>query len=56
MQEFNRNILPGLAEVTVPQMMRATGLSSIYCWRIRRGERVPHPMYWEPLTRLTARA
>lgn len=52
LERFTREILPGLASVTVPQMMRATGLTSSYCWRIRRGERFPHPMYWEALQRL----
>lgn len=46
---FRSKILPGLAAATLPQMMAATGLTSGYCWRIRRGERVPHPMYWEAL-------
>ncbi|MGH2659711.1 MAG: hypothetical protein ACRDHS_08610 [Actinomycetota bacterium] len=48
-EEFILNILPRLAGVTVPQMIRATGLTSSYCWRIRRGERTPHPMYWNVL-------
>jgi CRISPR-associated protein Cas1 len=46
---FRTDILPGLLKVTLPQMMRATGLTSSYCWRIRNGERIPHPMYWESL-------
>ncbi len=51
-QMFRVEILPGLSAATLPQMMRATGLSSAYCWRIRRGERVPHPMYWGRLREL----
>jgi hypothetical protein len=54
-EEFRREILPALAAVTLPQMMAATGLTSGYCWRIRRGDRVPHLMYWEPLSRLVTR-
>jgi CRISPR-associated endonuclease Cas1 len=50
---FRREVLPALAAVTLNQMMAATGLTSGYCWRIRRGERVPHPMYWEALGALT---
>lgn len=46
---FRSEVLPNLASVTVPQMLRATGLTSGYCWKIRRGERVPHPMYWTVL-------
>lgn len=51
-EEFRRDILPGLITVTVPRMMRATGLTSSYCWKIRRGERLPHPMYWNSLRNL----
>lgn len=48
-EEYRRELLPRLAEITIPRMMQATGLTSSYCWRIKRGERVPHPMYWERL-------
>jgi CRISPR-associated endonuclease Cas1 len=47
--QFRRDVLPRLQAVTLPQMVRATGLSSKYCLQIRRGERVPHPMYWDAL-------
>jgi hypothetical protein len=46
---YRAEILPRLARATVPQMVRATGLTSSYCWKIRRGERLPHPMYWDDL-------
>lgn len=49
---FNLEILPRLRRVTLPQMMQATGLTSGYCWRIRRGDRIPHPMHWEALCRI----
>lgn len=52
---YRAKILPLLARVTLPQMMRATGLTSGYCWKIRRGERIPHPMYWDALRRLVSR-
>jgi hypothetical protein len=48
-QAYRAEILPSLAGATLPQMMRATGLTSGYCWKIRRGERIPHPMYWGAL-------
>jgi hypothetical protein len=51
-EQFRAEVLPGLAMTTLPQMMRATGLTSGYCWRIRRGERTPHAMYWEALREL----
>ena len=53
---FTRDIAPALVHVTLPQIMQATGLSSAYCWRIRKGERVPHPMYWAALERLVSGA
>jgi len=46
---FLKEILPSLAEVTLTQMMKATGPSSGYCWKIKRGQRIPHPMHWEAL-------
>lgn len=49
---FKSEIAPSLSAVTLPQMMQVTGLSSAYCWRIRRGDRVPHPMHWESLRNL----
>jgi hypothetical protein len=51
---YRSEILPHLAQVTLPQIIRATGLTSSYCWR-PAGERVPHPMYWEPLAELIRR-
>jgi len=46
---FRREILPGLADVPLGAMMRATGLSKRYVWLIRRGGYVPHPRHWEAL-------
>lgn len=46
---FVEEILPGLQEVSLGQMMRETGLSSLYCSRIRSGVKVPHPMHWKAL-------
>jgi hypothetical protein len=43
---YQTEILPGLMSVTLPQLIQATGLTSGYCWKIRRGDRIPHPMYW----------
>ncbi len=52
-QAFVHQILPGLAHVTIPAMAKATGLTSGYCFQIRKGVRVPHPMYWSALHSLT---
>jgi hypothetical protein len=47
--DFARDVLPGLRDVSLDALMRATGLSLRYCWLIRRGERVPHPRHWAAL-------
>jgi hypothetical protein len=30
-------------------MVSATGLTSGYCFQIKRGKQTPHPMYWAAL-------
>jgi hypothetical protein len=52
-REFTRRILPRLENVTLPAMVKATGLTSGYCLQIKRGTRTPHPMYWSALHSLT---
>jgi len=52
--EFRRHVLPALQAVPLSVMMRVTGLSVRYCSQIRRGERVPHPVYWDALRRILA--
>lgn len=47
--EFRRDVLPRLAGLTPKALAAATGLSRAYCSAILRGERVPHPRWWEPL-------
>jgi uncharacterized Zn finger protein (UPF0148 family) len=54
-ETYLREILPRLQEVTVTQIVRATGLSQSYCWQVRAGRRVPHPMYWGALASLPSR-
>ena len=46
---FEREILSGLANVPVRDLVKATGLSDAYCRRIKRGQVVPHPMWWDAL-------
>ncbi len=49
---FMREILPGLPDISVCQMVQATGLTRQYCARIRSGGFVPHECHWEALRRL----
>jgi CRISPR-associated endonuclease Cas1 len=46
---FTELIRPKLAQVTLAEIMEATGLSRPYCAMIRRGERVPHARHWGAL-------
>jgi hypothetical protein len=50
--EFRKNILPKLKSVSLGQMVKATGLSLIYCSLVRRGVYVPHPRHWRVLKSL----
>ncbi len=47
--EFRQEVFPGLAGLTLRQMHVATGLTRALCTKIRRGDVVPHPRYWEAL-------
>jgi transcriptional regulator with XRE-family HTH domain len=49
MTSFEREVLPGLAGVTLRELAESTGLSRAYLRRVVRGEVVPHPMWWETL-------
>ncbi len=49
---FTQEILPGLADILIREMVHATGLTRQYCGRIRGGGCIPHPRHWEPLRRL----
>jgi hypothetical protein len=53
---FRREILPGLADIPIPTLVRATGLSKRYVWLIRRGGYVPHPRHWEALQKIANRS
>jgi len=52
---FTAEILPGLAEVPVRQMAKATGLSRQYCGLVKRGVYIPHVRHWENLQALSRR-
>jgi CRISPR-associated endonuclease Cas1 len=50
--EFTNEILPGLRDRPIQDIVAATGLSDHYCSLIRLGKRVPHARHWEALRRL----
>ncbi len=53
-EAFVREILPGLAGVSITAMAVATGLSESNCSLIRRGRIVPHPRHWSGLSEVGA--
>lgn len=53
MGSFAREILPGLADVPPATIAHATGLSSGYVRRVKGGEVIPHPMWWETLRQIS---
>ena len=46
---FTTQILPGLQQVSINNMVEATGLTPGYCSFIRRGIKIPHPRHWKAL-------
>jgi hypothetical protein len=46
---FTRDVLPRLQGLSLGELSRRTGLSVGYCARIKRGEEVPHPRWWDLL-------
>lgn len=52
LERFAKEIAPRLEEASAGAIARLTGLSVTHCARIKRGERVPHPRWWDPLETL----
>ena len=51
-QAYRDKIQPRLAEVTVPAISKALGISRPYATDIRAGRRRPHPRHWLTLAQL----
>jgi len=51
-ETYRRKIQPRLAEITVPTISAALGISEPYATEIRAGKRKPHPRHWLSLARL----
>jgi hypothetical protein len=50
--EFRETVHPKLVDVSIRDLTRRTGLSLGYCRQIKRGQVVPHPMWWEAICSL----
>jgi hypothetical protein len=35
---YDRELMPRIQEMTVPQLMKLTGLSRFHCWKVRKRE------------------
>jgi hypothetical protein len=44
---YDREVVPRIQQMTVPQLMTVTGLSQFHCWKVRKGERRLHARHWE---------
>lgn len=53
---FRREILPGIKDLGLGELVRATGLTAGYLSRVRRGLVVPHSMHWPALAAAAAEA
>jgi CRISPR-associated endonuclease Cas1 len=51
---FSRDLLPKLGAIGISQLVKATGLSRSYWWRVKRGQCVPHPRHWTAVRELLA--
>jgi hypothetical protein len=49
---YREKIQPRLAEISVPIISSALGVSKPYATDIRAGRRCPHPRHWQPLAQL----
>ena len=52
LQQYQDEILPGLAGLQLPVIERATGLSNATCSRLTRGLQLPNPKHWRALAAL----
>jgi hypothetical protein len=51
--QYIDEIQPTLTKLSLTSIARATGLSTSMASRIRSGKRIPHPMHWDALRRLS---
>jgi CRISPR-associated endonuclease Cas1 len=47
---YERTVLPRIQTLTVPQLVKLTGLSQYHCWMVREGRRRLHARHWKAVT------
>jgi hypothetical protein len=50
---YEREVRPAIERMSVPELMKVTGLSQFYCWKVRKGDRRLHGRHWEAVLRST---
>lgn len=53
--KYLKRVRPIIASMTVPELVRVTGLSTHYCWQVRAGKKRLHPMRWETIQDFAAK-
>jgi CRISPR-associated endonuclease Cas1 len=51
-EKYELEVLPAIRQLTVPQLMKLTGLSQFHCWKVRKGERRLHARHWRAILAL----
>jgi hypothetical protein len=51
--DFEHDIFPHVANLSLAILMEATGLSRRYCWLIKTGQKVPHKRHWQAFSALS---
>jgi hypothetical protein len=46
-ETYEREVLPRIKAMTIPQLMNLTGLSQFHCWKVRKGDRRLHARHWD---------
>lgn len=54
LQQYQEQLLPGLATVSLADIERATGLTNGSCSRVRSGQQIPHSRHWRVLAALSS--
>jgi hypothetical protein len=52
LQHYQEQVLPGLADTSLLDIEKATGLSNPTCSRLKRGLQIPNPKHWNALATL----
>jgi CRISPR-associated endonuclease Cas1 len=50
-EEYGQKVLPAIRAMTIPMLIRRTGLSQYYLWQVRKGQRRLHPRFWSEIMR-----